>query len=156
MTLSEEIATIRDQEERLRFSTFSNDEAIDLGLTLLELARGRNLAVTIDVRRGGQQLFHAALAGTAPDNDEWVRRKSNVVLQLHKASLRAGLELEASGTPRAEREGLPLADYATHGGSFPIHVVGVGVVGAVTVSGLPQRDDHALVVEAIERVLGHT
>ena len=32
--------------------------------------------------------------------------------------------------------------------------VDVGVVGVVTVSGLPQADDHALVVEALERFLG--
>ena len=46
-----------------------------------------------------------------------------------------------------------MADYATDGGSFPLNVEGAGVVGSVTVSGLPQRDDHNLVVEALS-VLG--
>jgi uncharacterized protein (UPF0303 family) len=48
-----------------------------------------------------------------------------------------------------ERYGLPVADYAADGGSFPLHVEGAGVVGSVTVSGLPQRADHDLVVEAV-------
>ena len=49
----------------------------------------------------------------------------------------------------AERYGLPDADYAAHGGCFPIHVAGTGIIGAVTVSGLTQREDHNLVVEAL-------
>jgi uncharacterized protein (UPF0303 family) len=51
-------------------------------------------------------------------------------------------------------QGLPLADYATHGGSFPLRVAGAGVVGSVTVSGLPMRADHELVIEALCAVLG--
>ena len=43
--------------------------------------------------------------------------------------------------------------YAAHGGSFPIRVAGVGIVGAVTVSGLPQAQDHALVVEGLRDFL---
>jgi uncharacterized protein (UPF0303 family) len=46
-----------------------------------------------------------------------------------------------------------LADYATHGGSFPLTVEDAGVVGSVTVSGLPQRADHELVVEALCELL---
>jgi uncharacterized protein (UPF0303 family) len=39
--------------------------------------------------------------------------------------------------------------YAAHGGSFPIYVRGTGPVATVTVSGLPQKADHDLVVEAL-------
>jgi Haem-degrading len=37
----------------------------------------RHLAVAIEVRRFGQQLFYSALDGAAPDNAEWIRRKGN-------------------------------------------------------------------------------
>ena len=50
------------------------------------------------------------------------------------------------------RHGLDLADYADHGGAVPIRVKGVGVVAVATVSGLPQAEDHALVLEALERL----
>jgi uncharacterized protein (UPF0303 family) len=49
--------------------------------------------------------------------------------------------------------GLDPAEYAAHGGAFPLRVPHIGVVGVVTVSGLPQAEDHALVVEAIEDYL---
>jgi uncharacterized protein (UPF0303 family) len=40
------------------------------------------------------------------------------------------------------------------GGGFPIRVKGIGVVGAVTVSGLHERDDHEVAVAAICDYLG--
>jgi uncharacterized protein (UPF0303 family) len=39
--------------------------------------------------------------------------------------------------------------FAAHGGAFPVRIKDVGVVGTVTVSGLPQADDHAFVTEMI-------
>jgi uncharacterized protein (UPF0303 family) len=108
----------------------------------------------IDIRRFGQQLFYTAMEGTKPDNAEWVRRKSNVVARFHSSSYAVGLKLKQKNETLTEQQGLPLADYATHGGSFPLTVKGAGVVGSITVSGLPQRADHELVVEAICGLLG--
>ena len=44
-------------------------------------------------------------------------------------------------------------DLAAAGGGFPIHLKGTGVIGAVTVSGVPQREDHGFVVEMLCRFL---
>jgi uncharacterized protein (UPF0303 family) len=115
------------------------------------MAASRKLGIAIDVRRFGQVLFYAALAGTSPDNAEWIRRKSNLVARFHRSSYAIGLE---AGASLFEKYGLPLADFAAHGGSFPIRVHGAGVIGSVTVSGLPQRADHELVVEALCTDLG--
>jgi uncharacterized protein (UPF0303 family) len=57
--------------------------------------------------------------------------------------------LEQTNRTFADRYNLPDADYAPHGGSFPIHIAGTGIIGAITVSGLTQREDHNLVVEAL-------
>jgi uncharacterized protein (UPF0303 family) len=43
--------------------------------------------------------------------------------------------------------------YAAHGGVFPVIVRGVGPVGTVGVSGLPQAEDHAFVVEQLTSFL---
>ena len=49
----------------------------------------------------------------------------------------------------------PQAHYATVGGSFPIAVPAAGgVIGAITLSGLPSRSDHELAVEALCHHLG--
>ena len=148
------IADLAAQEERLLFSRFDNDDAWALGCLLVDLAKTRTLPVTIDIRRHGHQLFHAAMPGTAPDNDRWIDRKVRVVERLNASSFLVGRRMAAKGEAFDERYGVDPADYATHGGAFPIRVRHVGVVGVVTVSGLPQADDHALVVEALERFLG--
>lgn len=147
------IAEVERQERDLRFATFTNDDAWELGSLLVRLATERGLPVTIDVRRGTQQLFHAARPGTVADNDTWVERKVRVVERFGTSSYLQGLRARAKGTTFAAVHDLPLQQYAAHGGAFPVHVEGVGVVGAVTVSGLPQADDHALVTEAIRTFL---
>ena len=147
------IADLEAQEERLRFTRFDNDDAWTLGSLLVRLGKERGLPITIDIRRHGHQLFHAALPGTAPDNDRWIERKIRVVERLNASSFLVGRRMAAKGQAMDAAFGVDPADFATHGGAFPIRVVDVGVVGVVTVSGLPQADDHQLVVEAIEAYL---
>ncbi len=147
------IAQLEEQERRLVFERFDNDAALELGGLLVARARAQGLAVTVDIRRGGQQLFHSALPGTAPDNDRWIERKVRVVERFGASSFLVGRRFAARGDVLDERHGVDPAVYATHGGSFPVRVRDVGVVGTVTVSGLPQAEDHALVVAVIEEFL---
>lgn len=143
------IADLEEQERELVLTRFDHDDAWSLGCRLVELARERGLPVTIDIRRGTHQLFHVALAGTTPDNDRWVERKIRTVERFGASSFLVGRRLAARGRVLDADAGLDPAHYAAHGGCVPIWVDGVGPVGTVTVSGLPQADDHALVVEAL-------
>jgi len=154
MGLSEDLEKIALQERELRLPCLDANVAWELGGWIREKAIERGLILVVDVRRLGQPLFYAALDGTTPDNSEWVRRKSNVVARFHRSSYGVGMTQKMKGTTLLERQGLPLTEYAADGGSFPLHVEGAGVVGSVTVSGLPQRDDHNLVVEALCATLG--
>ncbi|WP_407342983.1 heme-degrading domain-containing protein [Pengzhenrongella phosphoraccumulans] len=147
------IASLEAQERELVFARFDNADAWRLGCLLVELAQERELGITIDVRRGTQQLFHAALPGTVADNDTWVERKVRVVERFGASSYLVGLRSVAKGTTFAVAHDLPLQQYAAHGGCFPVRIADVGVVGTVTVSGLAQADDHALVVEALRTFL---
>ena len=152
-TEEDQLQRIADEEARLVFDRFTNDDGIALGLALLEAARAEDAPVAIDVSRGGQQLFHVALAGTTPDNGQWIIRKNRVVARFGHSSFYVGALCRAKGASLGELYGVDEREFAAHGGAFPITVRGVGVVGTVTVSGLPQADDHRLVVTTIERFL---
>jgi uncharacterized protein (UPF0303 family) len=154
MALENDLAILALQQRELQFAHFDEEMAWRLGVRLRDWASHRRLGVVIDVRRFGQPLFYSALAGTTPDNVEWVRRKSNLVARFHKPSYLVGLELERKQTTLLEKYGLPITEYVAHGGGFPLTVTGAGVIGSVTVSGLPQREDHELVVEALCAELG--
>lgn len=148
------VEELEAQERRLVFRQFTHDDAWSLGSLLVELARERQAPVAIDIHRAGQQLFHAALPGSAPDNDAWIARKRRVVERYGSASYLVGARFHAKGTTFEDSARLDPDTYAAHGGSFPINVDGVGVIGAVTVSGLPQLEDHRFVVAALEQFLG--
>jgi uncharacterized protein (UPF0303 family) len=150
VTEAELILRLEAEQRELELTRFDHDDAWRLGRLLVDMARERGAPVTVDIRRGGHQLFHFALPGTSADNDAWVERKSAVVARFGDSSYLVGARGRLAGRSLAER-GLDPLRYADHGGSFPIVIAGVGAVGAVTVSGLPQADDHALVVEALRR-----
>lgn len=141
------------EEAELQFDRLSNEDAIGLGLALLAAARIRGAALTVDVRRGGQQLFHAALPGTSADNDQWVLRKSRVAERFGKSSLHVGTRLARDGLRIEEKYCVDPREYSAHGGSFPLILRGTGPVGSVTVSGLPQAEDHALLVAVLRDFL---
>jgi uncharacterized protein (UPF0303 family) len=143
------LAELARQEEELQFDSFDNDTAHALGLHLAAAARAQQLAVTVDIRRNGQQLFHAALPGTAPDNDAWLMRKSRVVDRFGMSSFRVGERARQEGTTFEAQMRLDPDLYAAHGGAFPVTVRGTGVIGTVAVSGLPELEDHVFVVEQL-------
>ena len=154
MNLSQDLEVIAKQERELVFPEFDEELAWKLGSQLREIASAQSFAVVIEIKRFGQPLFYSALNGSTPDNAEWVRRKGNTVARFHRSSYAIGLGLKELNSSLTERYELSSADYASHGGSFPLKVAGAGVIGSVTVSGLAQRADHELVVEALCGQLG--
>jgi uncharacterized protein (UPF0303 family) len=149
------LPTLEEQERQLVFPSFGYEDAWRLGTLLVELARERRAPVAIDIRCGIQQLFHCALPGSSADNDAWIDRKRRVVERYAASSYLVGERFRVRGTAFEESSRLDPDRYAAHGGSFPLRLSPDGpVVGAVTVSGLAQAEDHRLIVEALERYLG--
>ena len=149
MKLDDDIDRIAEQERRLRFASFNEETAWTLGSHLRHLAAARGIAVAIEVRLARETVFFCAMPGTSAANADWARRKRNTTELLSRSSYGVGRSLEKEQGSLEAQMGLPTRDYASHGGSVPIFTTSGACVGAVTVSGLPQRDDHSLVIEAL-------
>lgn len=147
------LSQLLQEEAELQFERFNEQTAWQLGSLLVERATAQGLPVTIDIMRGEQQLFHAALPGASADNDEWIKRKVRVVYRFGHSSFYMGQKLKASGKTIEEVYLIPESQFAAHGGCFPIIVRGTGMVGAATVSGLPQEEDHKLVTQVLREFL---
>ncbi|WDR03798.1 heme-degrading domain-containing protein [Devosia algicola] len=148
MSRADDIAKIVAQEHALVFSDFDEHVAFELGSILYRRAVAEELRFVMDVRTWDRQLFFAAMPGTSVDNSEWVRRKFNSVRRYHKASYRLFLERDEVGL-LPPISGADSADFVAAGGGFPIRVTGAGIIGSVTISGLPSREDHNVVVAAL-------
>lgn len=138
-----------DEEEELQFNSFNGITAWQIGCQMVENAMNKNLIVTIDIRRGEHQIFHYSLPGTSLDNDEWIKRKVRLVNRFGHSSFYMGMLLRSKSKRIEESYLIPESEYAAHGGCFPILVKGTGMIGTITVSGLPQEEDHKFVVESI-------
>ncbi len=146
------IRTLEEEWSGLTVRSFSEEDALRLGQALVAAAAERKAPVVIDIRTPNRTLFHAAMPGSGPTNDLWALRKSNLALDFQVPSMLTALRFRASKSEVAHH-GLSDATHALSGGSVPIRVAQVGVVAAATVSGLPETEDHAMVVAAIRATL---
>lgn len=154
MDLQKDLQRMAFQEETLVFPGFDKASAWELGTRLKDACETTGAAATIEVRLGRETVFFYSMPGTTPVNTDWARRKRNVVELMELSSYRVGRSHAANGNSLEGLMGLPVRDYADHGGSFPLLVKGVGCIGAVTVSGLPQRKDHSMVVQVLAQMCG--
>ena len=154
MAAVDDIARIIEQERGLEFTEFNENVAFSIGVRVRERALREKLGLVVDVRTWDRQMFYAAMPGTTADNPNWVRRKINTVQRLLKSSYRVALEQNREDRLFAANRALDGAEYVLAGGAFPIRMKGFGPIGCVTISGLHERDDHQVGVDAIAEELG--
>lgn len=154
MTPERDLPILDEQEARLQFAAFDADTAWQVGSLLRAKLLERNAGGSVEIELAGHVLFACATVGATPGQANWIRRKRNTVRHFARSTYAVGRKLEKEGTTLSARHGLNEADYVAHGGGFPLLLRGTGMVGTVIFSGLPQRDDHNLVVEALAEVLG--
>lgn len=153
MTTTPSMDELMAEQSQLVLKRFDHALAWQIGSHIHAAAAERNLPIGIEVSHGASLVFLAIMPGATPDNVDWVRRKRAVALRFHQSSLYMRLLCESKGVNFHTRYRLPEADYAASGGGVPVFVEHVGVVGAVAISGLPDVEDHRLVVSALRSLL---
>jgi uncharacterized protein (UPF0303 family) len=143
-----DLAILAQQESLLHFTSFTPDMAWQVGSLLRSAALSRNAGCTVEIELANHILFTATTPGATPGQADWIRRKRNTVRRFARSSYAVGRQLELENQTLEARHGLTLAEYAAHGGGFPLRI-GEAFVGTIILSGLAQRDDHNLVVTAI-------
>lgn len=153
---AQDLDILTQQESLLHFTEFTPDTAWELGNRLRDALLARQAGGTVEIERDGQLHFACTTVGAKPNQADWIRRKRNTVHRFARSSYAVGRQLELDGQTLEADHGLALTDHAAHGGGFPIFLTDSECVGTIIVSGLPQRDDHNLVVKAIAEQLGVT
>ncbi|WP_316860221.1 heme-degrading domain-containing protein [uncultured Cohaesibacter sp.] len=150
MTLADLLQDLIEEESSLILPSFGADLAFELGCALRDAANASGVAVAIDITVNGRCLFFHAMEGTSADNAEWIARKRAIVERFEHSSWYMKHQYEAKGTTIEEKSLISRAEFGPFGGAFPLRVKGAGRIGVVTVSGLPQADDHRLVVTVLK------
>lgn len=154
MSHKRDIEKITHQEKALVFASFHEKDALDIGLAIVRNLEAAGKSGLVDVTLWDRQVFVFSMHGATADNADWVRRKINVVKRFQVSSYRKALELLDAGKEFEASRGTDPMDYAAAGGAFPIRMKDGQMVGAITLSGLPMREDHQYVVNAISIHLG--
>lgn len=154
MTVEGDLAIIAEQEQKLVFDRFDEDVAFTIGGYVREASKAIGKGVAVGAYLWDRTLFYGATAGASDGNRGWVERKAKLVRLQLKSSYR--IVLERGDRPRLLEPSWAIepTEYAIAGGAFPVSIKGAGVIGAVAVSGLSERDDHEFARSAIARALG--
>lgn len=153
IALEDAYEIIEKQEESLRFESFDNKDAWELGKVMVELMQKRGLELSICIRKlNGYIVFQYAQEGTSLTNQMWMQRKFNTVRLLERSSLGAWAEMQFKHETLAIHQ-LDEKDYALCGGGFPLRVKSGPISMVLTVSGLPDVQDHNFMVSALREFL---
>ena len=147
-----ESSQLLQQEDNLILSSLTNLEAMKIGELATKIGLERNLPIAIQVQIGDWVVYKAALPGSKPENDGWIKRKANVVLMKHHSTMYERVFAEENNRDWHSDNGVVDATHAIHGGGFPL-CTSEGFKGILLISGLPQVQDHLLAVEILKTYL---
>ncbi|MEH6452061.1 MAG: heme-degrading domain-containing protein [Psychromonas sp.] len=153
MSVTYSLDDLLQQETDLQFSSFDNKTAWLLGCKLKQLAEQQNANVAIEVYAFNQTLFSYAMPATHLDNHDWIKRKRQTVLRFGHSSYYIGRYNDSKKRVFEQQAHIDPFEYCAHGGAFPIRIKNSGLIGVVIVSGLPQQQDHQMVIEAISSLI---
>lgn len=145
---------LNEQEKELRFQQFTNQDAWELGKTIVEMAESEKLPIAVDIVINGYQVFRYGFQGTNDYNEIWLTRKRRSVTTMGCSTLKLHYMRQCGEEDIYENGHLNPAEYAAMGGGFPIYAENVGLIGVLAVSGLHHIEDHNCAVRGLMKYLG--
>ena len=136
--------------KKIELDSFSNAMALDIGLKIIDLAKIRNQNIAVEVCRLNHTVFLYMDDNLPVDKHNWLRRKANVAKQFEESSLSVKNDLEVGNMTLKKTFGLDEKNFIAKGGSIPIFVKNVGMIATITVSGLNDKEDHEIIIEAFK------
>lgn len=149
-------ATIKELEQlekELQFNKFDSDDALTIGMALIEEAKKRNNKICLDIAIAGRRLFHYSSDGNQASNDIMIERKKNTAMHTGHSSLWAHYTLKGMGLTIEEKWHLDPSMYAEVGGAFPIRLKNCPTaIGTITVSGFAHTMDHGIIIDVLREL----
>jgi uncharacterized protein (UPF0303 family) len=145
-----ELPELIEQEERFVFDHFTQSDALRLGRIMLDICEEYDVSFGCEIYLNGMTVFKSMPEGTGRMNDAWMKRKIDTVLLTGWSTMRLWAFHEMIGSKRAASI-VPVSEYVTCGGGFPVKVRGAGIIGAIACSGPGDQIDHEFCIEALER-----
>ena len=136
--------------KRIELDSFSNRTAFEMASKIIELAKNRNQNIAVEIMRLNHTVFLYVDDNLPADKHNWLRRKANVAKQFEESSLSVKNDLQEGDMTLEKTFGLDDKDFVAKGGSIPIFIKKVGMVGIITVSGLHDDEDHKIIIDALK------
>lgn len=146
-------AELARESATLMLPSLTQSEALELGEIAVAIGKARSLPIAVEVRLKDWTVYHASLPGSSPENDRWIARKARVVLATGQSTMFERVLAEEQGIDWYVSKNLPEETHAIHGGGLALNVKGLGFVGVLLISGLPQVEDHLFGVEVLAEYL---
>lgn len=147
------IKELEELEKELQFNHFDSQDALMIGLELIEEAKRRNNKICLDIQIAGRRLFHYSSDGNAASNDVMIERKKNTAMYTGHSSLWAHYSLKNMGLSIDQKWHLDPSQYAEVGGAFPIRLKNCPTaIGTITVSGFAHTIDHGITIDVLRKL----
>jgi uncharacterized protein (UPF0303 family) len=136
--------------KKIKLDSFSNKIALEIGLTIIDLAKSRNQHIAVEICRLNHCVFLYVDDSLPEDKHNWLRRKANIAKQFEESSLSVKNELKVGNMTLDKTFALDEKDFLAKGGSIPIFVKNAGMIATITVSGLHDEEDHKIIIDALK------
>lgn len=147
--MKEELQRFIDEEQCFQFQTFHYIAAHEIAEKIVSKALEKGVQICLEIFCFNKVLVTYSMDEMTPDNNNWLIRKRNAVLHFAHSTNFLYVKNNGNADNLINKYGLERKDYCIVPGGYPIVMKNGGVIGAISVSGLQDTQDHDLIVEVL-------